>query len=799
MRRAVAVPRARSDWLHVVAAVALLGLATPAPAVMDIENHGPLLTAGRFALRVSNVGVLGNPWFDVGRSFDPSLEFPRGSGQELLGRAELWVAATTANGVRRVSGGPMYEWRPTQDPEDRVRGAFAGDPGTGWNRDDDGDGRIDEDPLNGRDDDGDGRVDEDFELSSQQVLTAEFADDRPEAINYGYPNEQHVPLGIAVHQEAFAWSQPGADDIAGIRFVVTNKGAQTLTNLRLGLYVDLDSRLAADRGGHLNDRVMRIPYELVIPDGEGVAFAGGTATKQCFVRLAGEAVAVSDGLLHSGLPCGAVVPLSHSTDPLALLRNDVFPGVREARAMARAPGKDTTFRAYVFAQDMTPGQGGPPVLDEQRISALEGTWPTAPEHETHDYAVLVSCGEFPLLPPMTSVEFSVAFVATNQTDSVGRVAGSARLLGRGTGYNLLPDAPNGDWYRGETGTTGHEICYEPPPGVTFVYDPHCPEKFMTDPLIELSNGWLGPNRPFEVTFAHGQCVWTDFDCDLCTGHDSTDTVRRWSTSALLPSPPRLLATPGAGQVTVEWDDAPEAAVQARLVGDSTYSFSGYKLYRLSDWSRRSQLPPPEQWQCIAVYRADTTAVGGLTLASITDSTVAQDGSIAGVPKHGIGRYRVVDHAVHVGADYNYVVTSFVRAHAPSDTLPSRFAEREGPFVPDYAQLVTPHTAASAGPPRAWVAPNPYRGQADWERPPVPGDPFTRHLDFLGLPQERCMIRVYTLAGDLVVSLDHDGTQGDGQASWNLINRNGQDVASGIYLFTVDGPSGHQVGKFVLMR
>lgn len=82
---------------------------------------------------------------------------------------------------------------------------------------------------------------------------------------------------------------------------------------------------------------------------------------------------------------------------------------------------------------------------------------------------------------------------------------------------------------------------------------------------------------------------------------------------------------------------------------------------------------------------------------------------------------------------------------------------------------------------------------------MPGDPFTRHLDFMGLPRERCTIRVYTVAGDLVASMDHDGTQGDGQVAWNLISRNGQDVASGIYLFTVDGPSGHQVGRFVIIR
>ena len=41
---------------------------------------------------------------------------------------------------------------------------------------------------------------------------------------------------------------------------------------------------------------------------------------------------------------------------------------------------------------------------------------------------------------------------------------------------------------------------------------------------------------------------------------------------------------------------------------------------------------------------------------------------------------------------------------------------------------------------------------------------------------------------------------DGEARWNLISRNGQDVVSGIYLFTVElGGSVKHRGKFVIIR
>ena len=107
---------------------AVLVLTPSARAVMDTANHGPSLRAGRFAMRITNVGVIGNAFDNSGLSFNPSFEYPRGSGHELLNHAELWVGARNARGERRVSGGPLLEWRPTLDPADTARIANAGDP-----------------------------------------------------------------------------------------------------------------------------------------------------------------------------------------------------------------------------------------------------------------------------------------------------------------------------------------------------------------------------------------------------------------------------------------------------------------------------------------------------------------------------------------------------------------------------------------------------------------------------------------------------------------------------------------------
>ena len=187
------------------------------------------------------------------------------------------------------------------------------------------------------------------------------------------------------------------------------------------------------------------------------------------------------------------------------------------------------------------------------------------------------------------------------------------------------------------------------------------------------------------------------------------------------------------------------------------------------------------------------------ITAITDTTVDYLKVLYGRKLYPPGHYRFVDREVDNGFDYIYVVTTVSERSikvSPQLTLTQRF---ESPIVSSLDSLVTPHDTARAKAGLVTVVPNPYRGGVVWDRPPVAGDTFGRHVDFIGLPRTRATIRIYTLAGDLVQSLDHDGAQGDGEARWNLISRNGQDVVSGVYLFTVDSSMGHQVGRFVVIR
>jgi hypothetical protein len=71
---------------------------------------------------------------------------------------------------------------------------------------------------------------------------------------------------------------------------------------------------------------------------------------------------------------------------------------------------------------------------------------------------------------------------------------------------------------------------------------------------------------------------------------------------------------------------------------------------------------------------------------------------------------------------------------------------------------------------------------------------------MGLPKAKARIRIYTLAGDLVQTIDHDGSNGDGEVPWNLISRKwpGRGVGRVLVHRGVIA-AGHHVGRFVLMR
>jgi hypothetical protein len=98
-----------------------------------------------------------------------------------------------------------------------------------------------------------------------------------------------------------------------------------------------------------------------------------------------------------------------------------------------------------------------------------------------------------------------------------------------------------------------------------------------------------------------------------------------------------------------------------------------------------------------------------------------------------------------------------------------------------------------------VVPNPYVGAASWEPLSTEVGRGERRIFFIHLPSE-CTIRIYTISGKLVDTIEHSSTISDGQEGWDLVSKDGMDIAFGVYVFHVQAPGiGEQIGKFAIVK
>ncbi|MCB5268514.1 MAG: hypothetical protein PHU99_04825 [Candidatus Cloacimonetes bacterium] len=177
-------------------------------------------------------------------------------------------------------------------------------------------------------------------------------------------------------------------------------------------------------------------------------------------------------------------------------------------------------------------------------------------------------------------------------------------------------------------------------------------------------------------------------------------------------------------------------------------------------------------------------------------------------------YRSSIHYPRKGIEYYVAVTAFDRG-IPSNDL--NFLET-GRDSDANMKVFFPGTLATEKMDDIKVVPNPYIGRSKFDGRydnDEKGDK-SRRLWFINLPN-RCKIRIYTLAGDLVKTIDHDGaqqtdivtiskatTQGiaaSGMHAWDLLSQHNQIIAPGVYLFSVENKADDKlkVGKFVIIK
>ncbi len=167
-----------------------------------------------------------------------------------------------------------------------------------------------------------------------------------------------------------------------------------------------------------------------------------------------------------------------------------------------------------------------------------------------------------------------------------------------------------------------------------------------------------------------------------------------------------------------------------------------------------------------------------------------------------------------GIEYYTAVTAFDRG-IPSNDLDYLESGRDADAN---MKVLFPGNTAKADMDDIYVVPNPYLGSSkfDGRRESDDKGDKSKRLWFVNLPK-KCTIRIYTLAGDLVDTIKHNGAHGadiitiskaatqgitaDGMHEWDILSRYDQIIASGVYLFSVeDKESGDiKVGKFVIIK
>jgi hypothetical protein len=267
---------------------------------------------------------------------------------------------------------------------------------------------------------------------------------------------------------------------------------------------------------------------------------------------------------------------------------------------------------------------------------------------------------------------------------------------------------------------------------------------------------------------------------------------------LPPPSPLSLAQPRPQGVTLRWDSSPEFV---RDPASGRLDFAGYRIFVSDGESDEGGI----LWNKVGEADVKGDSIGFETgLDFIRDPYTAPDGRVYD--------YRFDIEGLKDGFKYWLSVTSFDFGDVETNTPPleSGTSQNRTAFIPG----VQADPGNQLG---VVVYPNPYRGRAAWDG----ATERERVIWFANLPP-RAEIRIYTLAGDWVDSIEFDAGIYDGRnaagvydpgagqdrpvlsggtAAWDLLSWNNQPIATGLYLFSVrDRDTDRmQTGRFMVLK
>lgn len=272
-----------------------------------------------------------------------------------------------------------------------------------------------------------------------------------------------------------------------------------------------------------------------------------------------------------------------------------------------------------------------------------------------------------------------------------------------------------------------------------------------------------------------------------------------------PPSPQLKLVAEDSKVTLHWNDFPEDAID-RI--NRTKDFEGYRIYAVQNESgqvgRSNDVSGQvEGFTMLAQYDLVNELGYNIGMDDIYHPTVIDGDSF---------QYRFVDEGLLDGWPYYYGVTAYDRGDPEARLNPLASS------INLNKQLIYPGKTSTdfedGSIDDVGVYPNPYRAGASWDGPKE----RERLIWFTNLP-EKCEIRIYTIAGELVDTIKHDsmtysGADIDlldrvgrgnaqfagGEHAWDMVTQHDQAIATGLYLYSVEDDNGNvKTGKFMVVK
>jgi len=242
--------------------------------------------------------------------------------------------------------------------------------------------------------------------------------------------------------------------------------------------------------------------------------------------------------------------------------------------------------------------------------------------------------------------------------------------------------------------------------------------------------------------------------------------------ATIPAPD-LAAEVSDRTVTLQWSNRLDLEYFNPASPDSANDLEGYIIYKTTD-------PTLSNWTTL-----DTVAMKFKAESSVRERA-----------------YEFIDTQVYNGFRYFYCLVAYRKSPAGKVEQSVVLADLNNIESTPNAMMVIPMTTSAqteADVNKIKVVPNPYIVSAAWDEARLGNSPFgepIRNLAFEHLPSP-CTIKIFTVDGDLVQTIEHTGISG--REEWNLFSSERRPVAAGIYFYHVKSSLGEKVGRFAVIR